>query len=191
MAGSTQNLIQGVGYLYHAPLGTTEPADSALGDAPESPFRALGFTKEGVTLTVTQEYEEQEVDQIVDRAGSRLIKREVKIATNLAEGTLENWAAAMNELEEAITSGAGSASFEPSAGPDLQGEPNYALLLFDGFAPNGKARRVIIRRALQVGEVEAAFTKEGQTVYPVEFAGHYVSETVAPYKIVDEVASGG
>lgn len=187
MTGSTQNLIQGVGFLYHAPAGTEEPSDSALGDPPASPFRALGFTQEGVNLTITQEYEEQEVDQLVDVPGRRLVKREVVIATSLAEATLENLAAALNELEGSVTSSTGTKTFEPRSS-GLQGEPNYSILVMDGFAPNGKARRVIIRKALQGGEVKASQTKDGQTVFPVEFHGHYVSETVAPYKVVDEVA---
>lgn len=193
MPGSTENLIQGVGFLYVAPAGTEEPADSAIADEPASPWRALGFTQEGVSLTVAQEYAELEVDQLVDIPGRRLTKREVTVASSLAEATLENLASALNELEAQVTSeaaGAGSpgtSAFEPRT-TGLQGEPTYAMLLFDGFAPSGFPRRVIVRRALQTGDVEAAYTKDGQTVYPVSFAGHYVSASVAPYKVVDQTA---
>ena len=193
MPGSTENLIQGVGFLYVAPSGTDEPADSAITSEPDSPWRAVGFTQEGVSLTVAQEYAELEVDQLVDIPGRRLTKREVTVATSLAEPTLENLAAALNELAAQVTeesesaSDPGTSAFEPRT-TGLQGEPNYAMVLFDGFAPSGFPRRVIVRRALQTGEVEAAYTKDGQTVFPVSFAGHYVSNTVAPYKVVDQTA---
>lgn len=193
MAGTTENLIQGVGFLYLAPIGTDEPADADIASAPAEPWRDLGFTQEGVTLTVTQEYSELEVDQLVDIPGRRLTKREVVVATSLAEATQENLAAALNELEDQITTddaGAGTpgtSAFEPRA-TGLQGEPNYAMIVFDGFAPSGHPRRVLLRRALQVAEVEAGYMKDGQTVYPVEFAGHYVSASVAPYKVTDQTA---
>lgn len=193
MAGSTENLIQGVGFLYVATIGTAEPADADIAAAPGAGWRDLGFTQEGVTLTVTQEYGELEVDQLVDIPGRRLIKREVVFATSLAEATLENLATALNELAAQVDETAagvgtiGTKSFEPSV-TGLQGEPDYAMLLFDGYAPNGFPRRAILRRALQVGEVESGYTKDGQTLYPVEFAGHYVSTSVAPYKVVDQTA---
>ena len=195
MPGQTENLIQGVGFLYVAPAGTAEPDDADLASEPASPWRSLGFTQEGVAITVTQEYSELEVDQLVDVPGRRLIKRELVVATSLAEATLDNWASAMNELEAQVVATApgagtiGTSKFEPRADNGLlQGEPNYAMLLFDGYAPGGFPRRLILRRALQIGEVEAANTKDGQTVIPTEFAGHYVSKTVAPYKVVDQTA---
>jgi len=193
MAGSTQNLIQGVGFVYLAPIGTTEPANEDITATPAVDFVDLGFTMEGVTLTVAHEYSELDVDQVVDIPGRRLIKREVTVATSLAEATMANLLQAVNGLGAITTTSAGAAvpgtdAFEPSAA-GLQGEPTYAMLLFDGFAPDGFPRRVLLRKALQVGEIEAAYSKDGQTVYPVEFAGHYISESVAPYKIVDQTAA--
>ena len=195
MPGTTENLIQGVGFLYLAPVGTTEPADSAITTEPASAWRGVGFTKEGVALTVSQEYQELDVDQLVDIPGRRLIKREVKIVTSLAEATLENLAEALNALANVEDTAAGAATpglsvFEPTSQPsELLGEPDYVMALFDGFAPGGFPRRVILRRALQVGELEMKYAKDGQVVYPVEFAGHFVSNEVAPYKVVDQTAA--
>ena len=193
MAGSTENLIQGVGFLYVATIGTSEPADADIADPPGAEWRGLGFTQEGVTLTISQEYTALEVDQLVDVPGQRLTSRNVVVATSLAEATLDNLASALNELAAQVVETAagagtpGTKKFEPRA-DGLQGEPDYAMILLDGYAPNGFPRRVIVRRALQTGEVEAANTKDGQTVFPVEFAGHYVSSSVAPYKVVDQTA---
>lgn len=186
MPGSVENLIQGVGYLYSGALNATEPADGDVGDPPASgTWTPLGFTNEGVTITISQEYSELEVDQIADVPGRRLVKREINVATSLAEPTLENLEAILNGGTSAT--GAGFKNFQPDM-PELgTTQPAYIALIFDGFAPGGKMRRLLLRKALQVGDIEVASAKDGQTVFPCEFHGHYVSSTIAPYKVVDEV----
>lgn len=192
---SVDNLIQGVGYLYIATFGATEPADNALGDAPPSgDWTNLGFTMDGVTLNVTQEYSQLTVDQLADEVDSRIISRQFRISTNLAEATLESLNYALNsngvltpDNTAASASGSGTDKFEPSEGLTSTA-PTYKALIFDGVAPSGLVRRVIVRRALQVGEIEVEYKKDGQTVFPVEFAAHYVSPSVRPYKIVDQTA---
>lgn len=193
MAGSVTNLIQGAGVLYVGAFGATEPADSAIGEAPASAdWTDVGFTEGGVEFSIAQEYAELEVDQIVDIPGTRLTKREFTISTNLAEATLENLNFALNNdgvtNVEAGESTPGTEAFEPDAYAPNQGEPLYRALIFDGIAPNGRPRRIIVRRALQTGDVAFSYSKEDQTVFSVEFGAHYVSNAIKPYKIVDMVA---
>lgn len=186
MAGTVTNLIQGTGTLYIATFGATEPAVSGVATAPVSgTWTDLGFTKEGLNLSIAQEYAELEVDQLVDTPGRRLTKREYTLSTSLAEGTLTNLSRALNST--APTTAVGYEHWSPDA--YLPGvEPTYKALIFDGFAPNGKIRRVVIRKALQVGDVEANYSKDGQLVYAVEFKAHYVTSAILPIQIIDATA---
>jgi len=180
---SVTNLIQGPGKLYLAAFGATEPADIDVGTVPDVDWTDVGYTKDGVELAIEQEYSELEVDQLVDVPGRRLILRDLKVTTNLAEATLANLKLAMGGGTE--DTGVGFESFEPLT---PSGEPSYIALIIDGLAPNGLVRRVIIRKSLQIGSIEFAYAKDEQTVFAVEFGAHYVSSVVAPYKIVDEIA---
>lgn len=182
--GTVTNLIQGAGVLYVGDFGATEPADSAVNSVPASAdWTDVGYTSDGVELSIAQEYSELEVDQLVDIPGRRLVKREFVITTNLAEATLNNLSFALNN--SVPTTGSGFESLEPDAYDG--GEPRYRALIFDGYAPDGLRRRVIVRRALQSADTTFAYQKDEQTVFSVEFHAHYVSSSIAAWKIVDEV----
>lgn len=191
MATKTENLIQGPGVLYRGAFGATEPADNELGEEPSGAFPGMGFTRDGVELVINQEFSELETDQVPDVPERRLVRRELVIRTNLAEPTLDNLRAALNggTLGEPSAAGPdtyGSRSFEPSVG--VSRRPDYSAFIFDGIAPEGMPRRVIIRKGLQIGDVTFAYRKQDQTVYTVMLAAHYVSPSVAPFRVVDGVA---
>lgn len=183
MAVTAANLIMGPGVLYVADFGTAEPADTAVADPPGVGWNDVGATLEGVTITINQEYTELAADQIVDPIGSRLTVRMMTLATQLAEATLDNLARAMNN--ELPTAGIGFTAFEPP-NDNSATQPLYRAVLFDGFAPDGLRRRVIGRRVLSTENVEAAHSKDGQTVFPVSFKAHFVSNAIRPFKVVDE-----
>lgn len=190
MAVSVTNLTMGPGEIYKADFGATEPDDADVSNRiPESSVSAdwtdLGGTNGGVTLELELEYTELEVDQIVDIVGRRLTKREMKINTSLAETTLENFRVANNG--GTITTGTGWASFDPKMDTSAA-TPEYCALIFDGV--NGDSslrRRVIARRVLSVAGIGQEYSKDSQTLFPVEFSCHYVSSSIPPFKYVDEV----
>lgn len=189
MSVTATNLTMGPGTLYTAPFGTAEPADTAVATAPDVAWVDVGGTKDGVELTVAQEYTELEVDQIVDMVGRRLTKREFMLKTNLAEPTLANLAVAMNGGTTAAggTGATAFSSIEPAYATSAT-QPTYKALIFDGYAPNSKQRRVVVRRALSTDDVEFAYSKEDQTVFSVTFSAHWVSTSIAPFKLVDSTA---
>lgn len=188
MAVSATNLIAGPATLYVAVFGSAEPLDTALLTPPAAPFRALGGTNDGVTLNVTREYMEMEVDQLTMSPESRLTKLAFTIATNLAEGTLENLALALAELASSVdTTDPTLASLEPSM-VDSGETPNYSALILDGRAPNGQRRRVIARKMLSTDDMESAYKKDEMTLIPVSFKGHWVSPSIKPFRIIDSVA---
>lgn len=188
MSVTATNLVQGPATLYGGAFGATEPADSAVNTTPQaSAWTDCGGTQDGVTLSIDQTYGELEVDQIVDRVGSRLTKRDFSIKTSLAEPTLNNLSLVLNGGTSA--SGSGYASFEPSFASSAT-QPNYKALLFDGWAPGASPfnRRVILRKTLSTDAVEMGYTKDKQTIFAVTFSGHYVSSAISPLHVVDQTA---
>lgn len=180
MPVTTTNLIQGPATLWVGIFGVAEPLISVV---PGAGWADVGATQDGVSVSVELSFSELEADQIVDVAGQRITKRVTKMTTNLAEPTLANWALALNELASTIATN----KYTPTNGLAAF-TPPYAALLLEGIAPGGFKRRVIVRKALQVGNAESSYKKDGQTLIPVEFMGHYVSAAIAPFSIEDAIA---
>ncbi|MET8826102.1 hypothetical protein ABZX40_13600 [Streptomyces sp. NPDC004610] len=186
MAVTTTNLIQGPGTLYTGAFGATEPLDTAVNTTPAaSAWTDLGGTQDGAKLSVDQTYSELEVDQITLRVGSRLTKQDFTIETSLAEPTLENLSLTLNGGTSA--SGAGWKSFDPNVTSSAT-QPNYFAIVLDGYAPGQFRRRIIGRRMLNTDSVELSYTKDKQTLIPMKLAGHYVSSTINPFHIVDQLS---
>lgn len=189
MAVTVTNLTMGPGTIYKGDFGASEPLDTEVSNAiPDTSVSAdwvdLGGTNGGVTLELDLEYAELEVDQIVDIVDRRLTKREMKINTSLAETTLDNFVLANNG--GTITTGAGFAAFDPKMDTSAS-QPEHYALIFDGIAPDSKRRRVLARRVLSVAGIGQEYSKDTQTLFPVEFSCHYVSAAIPPFKYVDEV----
>lgn len=191
MAVTATNLIAGPGDLYIGAFGATEPADSAVSTTPSaSTWTDAGGTQDGVEIAVNLDYFELEVDQIVDVPGRRLVKRDLQIATNLAEATLSNLVAALNG--GTVTASASYSSYEP-AQDTAATQPTYRALMFDGWAPQTAAgvsnrRRIIARKVLSIENVEVSYKKDDQTLFPVTFGAHYVSSAIKPFRIIDQTA---
>lgn len=184
MAVVTSNLIQGPADLYADLFGATEPADTAVASAPGGTFTDLGGTNGGVSVNVTSEWAELEVDQIVETPERRRTKIEVVLSTALAEGTLENLTRALNQNPAtAITTGVGFKAIDVVPADPFT--PVYQAFILDGRAPAAKRRRVIARKALNTANVEKAYSKGDQTLIPVEFTCHYVSASIKSVHVVD------
>lgn len=192
MAATVTNLISGPGEIYTGAFGATEPVDTAVGTeplvAPDSgAWTDAGATSDGVNLVIGQEFFELEIDQIIERAGSRQTKRTFDIQTNMAEVTLANLALAINSTAGVVASGTGATAIsklEPDTTTSVQ-QPTYRALIFDGWAPDSKRRRVKARKMLANDNVEIAYKKGELTVLAVTWAGHFVSNSIKPFDIVD------
>lgn len=187
MGVTVTNLTLGPGEMFKGVVGAAEPADTdVINDmtavSVSGSWTDLGGTQGGITLELNQEYTELEVDQIVDIPGRRLTKREFKINTNLAEPTLENYQLSSNG--GTITTGAGFKAYDPDMN-NSGATPGYTALIFDGFGPNSKKRRVIARKVLNVASVGQEYMKDSQLLFPVEFSCHYISKTIKPFHYVD------
>lgn len=179
MTVTTTNLIQGPGTLYADEFGATEPLDTAVASPPGGTFTDVGGTQDGITVTVTEEWAELEVDQVAETPERRRTKIETVIATNLAEVTLENLVRAVNLDVADIDTGVGFEAIDLPNGEAALNPPPYQAIILDGRAPDGKRARVIARKCLNTADKEMAYSKGDQTVIPVEFTAHYVSSSVA------------
>lgn len=189
MAVVSSNLIQGPADMYHGNFGATEPTDASVGTAPATgTWIDVGGTQEGATINIGQEFSELAVDQVIDRVESRRTGRSITIGTSLAETTLENLAFVLNG--GVVATGTGYKTYDPdSAGVATQ--PSYFALIVDGWAPMvsnaARRRRIVARKCLNIEGVETSYTKDGQTLFPVSFQLHYVSGSVLPFHITDQV----
>lgn len=190
MAVSVTNLTMGPGTVYKGAFGATEPANADVANELEdtsvsADWTDLGGTNGGVNLELELDYTELEVDQIVDIVGRRLTKREMKISTSLAETTLENFVTANNG--GTISTGVGYKAYDPKMDTSAA-TPEYYAIIFDGVnGDTSKRRRVIARRVLSIAGIGQEYSKDSQTLFPVEFSCHYVSTAIPPFKYVDEV----
>lgn len=189
MALTVTNLIQGPARLWTGAFGVAEPLDTAVGTDPGAGWTDAGGTQDGVSWEVNQEYSELEVDQIVDVPESRLTKRVETIKTNMAEATLANIKIAFNG--GTITVAASNQAYDPTMDTSAT-QPTYLAVILDGYAPRLAAgttmrRRVIMRKTLSVESVASSYKKDGQTLIPVTFKAHYVSTSIVPYRIIDQL----
>lgn len=191
MAVTTTNLIQGPANLYIGAFGATEAADTTLPTVPDVTYWAdLGGTQDGVKVTIDREYAELEVDQITMTPERRITKLEIMVATNLAEATLANLSLVLNGGASA-TGGSGSTAYAnyDLAVDDSSTQPTYKAIIIDGWAANGKRRRIIVRKVLSIEPVEVGYKKDEQTLFPVTFAAHWISSSIKPMHIVDSTAT--
>lgn len=187
-------VIMGAGTMYTGLYQATEPLDQAVNTVPQaSAWTNAGFTNDGVTITLNQDFATMTVDQISDIIGRKMTQRDVQVQANLAEATLENLTLGLNSGTIATGSGAGVnyKTYTPVFnGTELQ--PTYFAVIFDGFAPANaagvvKRRRFILRKCLSIDNVEVSYKKGDMTLVPVTIGCHYIDTVTAPFKIVDEL----
>lgn len=180
MGVTATNLIQGPATVYHGAFGATEPLTAGT-ELDQAVWTDVGGTRDGVELTVADEYAVLEVDQLIYEAGRKRTKRVVTAKTSLAEATLDNLALAINNtgpVSDVLTADDGLAAFSPA----------YSSLIIDGHAPGGFRRRIILRKVLATDSVGMAYKKDGQTLIPVTWTLHWVSTSIRPFKIEDATA---
>jgi len=144
--GTPANLALGPGYLYLAPLGTTEPTDLVTAWLTVSAnWVGLGYTDQGsefdYQLNTSPVQVAEELDPISNAADGRAAS--VKFA--LAELTATNLKRASNG--GVITTGAGQVTFEP---PDLGTEVRVML----GFESEDHTERWVFRQCLMSGQLQ-------------------------------------
>lgn len=144
--GTPAALALGVGYIYIADLGTTEPTDLATAwTAVSANWKSLGYTKEGSEFKYSLATDTVEVAEELDPVSTQTTGRTSTLTFALAEMTATNLMRALNATTASITAGAGIATFEP---PDLGTEVRRML----GFESEDHQERWVFRQCFQTGD---------------------------------------
>lgn len=188
MAVVASNLVSGPATIYTGNFGAVEPTDAQVNTTPSATaWRDLGGTSDGARIVINQEFMTLGVDQVIDVVERRRTGRDIQVATNLAEVTLENIAWVLNGGTVATASG--YKTYDPDMA-DSSTQPNYFAIIFDGWGPmvsnQARRRRIVVRKCLNVESVEIAYTKGDQTLIPATLGVHYVSESIRPFRIIDQ-----
>lgn len=192
MALTVTNLVVGPASLWYAPVGTTEPAYSAITSPPGAGWTDVGMTADGTSLLleIDQTITDFSAEQIIDRIGGRTTKRIIQVTATLQEATLQNMALALNQLAT-ITAGSGYSVLDPITANSAS-QPTYMALILDGWAPTTGTvetacrRRVVIRKCLSASKVDLEYEKTKPVMYSTTWAGYYVSAAISPFEVVDQ-----
>lgn len=192
MAVTATNLIQGPATIWAGVFGVTEPAKTtaALTGAPGAGWTDLGGTLDGLTWNMNREYAKLMVDQISYRVGTRLTEADDTFETKLAEPTLDNLKLILNggTVTVGATAAVGVNDFEPDV-TNAATQMTYGAILLDGWAPNGKRRRVIARKVCTSDNTSFNASRTDQSSFSVTWAAHYVSTGIKPFVVLDDVTT--
>jgi hypothetical protein len=192
MGVTATNLIHGPATIYAGVFGVAEPAKTtaALIGAPGAGWTDVGGTLDGLTWNMNREYSKLMVDQISYRVGTRLTEADDTFETKLAEPTLDNLKLVLNggTVTVGATTELGVNNFEPSV-DNAATQMTYGALLIDGWAPNGKRRRIIVRKVCASDNASFNASRTDQSTFGVTFAAHYVSSSIKPFIVLDDVSA--
>lgn len=160
--GTPAALALGPGYLYIAPLGTTEPADLATTWAAVSAsWVQLGYTDTGSEFHYALNVDQVEVAEELDPISNQTTGRTGSVQFAMAEITATHLKNAMNG--GVITTGSGIVTIEP---PDLGTEVRTMI----GFEAEDHTERWVFRQCFQTGEIVITRAKgAAKSTIPVTF----------------------
>ncbi len=134
-------------------------------------WRNVGFTNNGLQITYNPSYGSVTVDQLLDSAKLFKETMEVMIATEFAEGTLENVLAVFGQSAATLTNGNKTLGMAAGA---LGEAPVERQLVAVGQAPttaaSSKTERVYYaRRVLSVQQSQFSLARNAASTFPVTF----------------------
>ena len=140
-------------------------------------YRNVGYTNNGLQVTYNPSYGSVTVDQLLDSAKLFKETMEVMIATEMAEGTLENVLAVFGQRSDTLVpSGTGLTSTKTLglAGGALGEAPTERQLIAVGHAPTtsaapGTERVYYARRVLSVQQSQFSLARNAASTFPVTF----------------------
>jgi hypothetical protein len=139
-------------------------------------YRNVGYTNNGLQVTYNPSYGSVTVDQLLDTAKLFKESMEVMIATEMAEGTLENVLAVFGQRSTTLTSaGTGETATDKLglAGGALGEAPTERQLIAVGQAPTSEAtateRVYYARRVLSVQQSQFSLARNAASTFPVTF----------------------
>ena len=176
-AGYTENAAPGTGdYAFVEAQSFTKTLNDIDQVAGTFGYRNVGFTNNGLQVTYNPSYGSVTVDQLLDTAKLFKESMEVMIATEMAEGTLDNVLTVFGQRSTTLTStGIGAAAEDKLgiAGGALGEAPTERQLIAVGQAPTSEAtateRVYYARRVLSVQQSQFSLARNAASTFPVTF----------------------
>jgi hypothetical protein len=155
-------------------IDTTTAATGAVSPALDTKgafYRNVGYTNNGLQVTYNPSYGSVTVDQLLDTAKLFKESMEVMIATEMAEGTLENVLAVFGQKSDTLTDSNKKLGI---AGGALGEAPTERQLIAVGQAPTSAAesateRVYYARRVLSVQQSQFSLARNAASTFPVTF----------------------
>jgi hypothetical protein len=187
MATTVDNIIQGAARIFMAPKG--EPMPSGVGNTASYSTIAgnwtdVGFTSEGLELTVEPDYLDVEVDQLLDSAALFKTSQRVTLTTSFTESTLTNLAFVIGQASGTVAdvSGAPTANTAGAvkaltvSGGSLGSAPLERALFAVGPGPRANTtssmfseRLYYVPRVISAETVTTGVKRNEASVFPVTF----------------------
>jgi hypothetical protein len=149
----------------------TPPVAAAASTKKGAFYRNVGYTNNGLQVTYNPSYGSVTVDQLLDSAKLFKETMEVMIATEMAEGTLENVLAVFGQRSSTLSTDGKTLGI---AGGALGEAPTERQLIAVGQAPtsadNPATERVYYaRRVLSVQQSQFSLARNAASTFPVTF----------------------
>lgn len=176
--GNPQGLSLGPGYIYIAPLGTTEPVDVAATWASISAsWVALGYTDDGSQFDFQLSADPIPVAEELDPITNAPTTRAMSLTLIASQITAANLKTALNG--GTVTSGTGCVYFEP---PDLGTEVRCMI----GFESEDHTERWIYRQCFNTGQITLKRSKgaAGRANIPMMFILEKPATGLRPWRAI-------
>jgi hypothetical protein len=159
------------GESYTATLNGVETDNSTSSATTGAAYRNVGYTNNGLQITYNPSYGSVTVDQLLDSAKLFKETMEVMIATEMAEGTLENVLAVFGQSSTTLKNNNTELGLAAGA---LGEAPVERQLVAVGQAPttsaSSKTERVYYaRRVLSVQQSQFSLARNAASTFPVTF----------------------
>jgi hypothetical protein len=172
-----ENAAPGAGdFAFESGVSFTNTLNDIDQVAGEFGYRNVGYTNNGLQVTYNPSYGSVTVDQLLDTAKLFKESMEVMIATEMAEGTLENVLAVFGQRSTTLNStGTGLTAQDKLglAGGALGEAPTERQLIAVGQAPTSEAtateRVYYARRVLSVQQSQFSLARNAASTFPVTF----------------------
>ena len=159
------------GESYTTTLNAVDTDNATVSATKGAAYRNVGYTNNGLQITYNPSYGSVTVDQLLDSAKLFKETMEVMIATEMAEGTLENVLAVFGQSQSTLTDSGKTLGLAAGA---LGEAPVERQLVAIGQAPttaeSSKTERVYYaRRVLSVQQSQFSLARNAASTFPVTF----------------------
>lgn len=185
MTISTAQMMVGPGRVRYAPVGTDDALIVAAYTPSWTNWTDIGSTDGGVNMSIAKSYANHTIDQTAFWVASTITEEHVTLQTNIVEsGDLAKLSLVNNGGVTASTNPSWT-SYAPNT--DLiSTQETYISVAVEGITLAGKKRIIVARKVLNVDSIAFDFKKDSKTMLGLSFAGHFVSDALAPFIVYSQ-----